>query len=93
MQIHGPAHVHGAQPVNPPHRIASSRPATSAGHLTGADQLDISREAELASRVRELPAVRAERVAEIRAAIQAGVYETQDKLDIAVGRLLDELSG
>jgi negative regulator of flagellin synthesis FlgM len=46
----------------------------------------------MVSRVRDLPDIRAERVAEIRAAIEAGVYETDEKLDIAVGRLLDEIS-
>jgi negative regulator of flagellin synthesis FlgM len=58
----------------------------------GADQLDISREADMVSRIRDIPDIRADRVAEIRAAIEAGTYETSDKLDIAVGRLLDEIS-
>jgi negative regulator of flagellin synthesis FlgM len=93
MQIHGPAHLHGAQPVNSPHGVRASRPAAAPESLAGMDQLDISREADLVSRAREVPGVRADRVAEIRAAIEAGVYETADKLDIALGRLLDELSG
>jgi negative regulator of flagellin synthesis FlgM len=57
------------------------------------DQLDISREADLVSRVREAPDIRADRVASIRAEIAAGTYETQHKLEVAVGRLLDELAG
>ena len=57
------------------------------------DQLDISREADLVSRVREVPGIRADRVAEARAAIEAGAYDTEDKLDIALGRLLDEIGG
>ena len=36
--------------------------------------------------------VRAAKVAEIRAQIEAGTYETDDKLDIASDRLLDDLS-
>jgi Fur family ferric uptake transcriptional regulator len=44
----------------------------------------------MVSRARELPEVRAERVAEIRAQIQAGTYETADKLEVALGRLLVE---
>ena len=55
------------------------------------DQLDISQEAELVSRVREVPDIRADRVAEIRAAIESGTYETTDKLDIALDRLLEEI--
>ena len=53
--------------------------------------MDISREADLVSRIRDIPDVRTERVAEIRAAIAAGTYETPDKLEIAVGRLMDEI--
>ena len=86
MQIHGPTHVHGPQSINAPHRAQAPQPAAQTGYATGADQLDISREADMVSRARELPDIRAERVAEIRAAIEAGTYETADKLDIAVGR-------
>jgi negative regulator of flagellin synthesis FlgM len=60
--------------------------------VTGADQLDISNEADMVSRARDLPEVRTDRVAEIRAAIESGTYETPEKLEVAVGRLLDEIS-
>ena len=92
MQIHGPTQVHGPQSINAPHRAQAPQTAAQTGHVTGADQLDISREADMVSRARELPDIRTERVAEIRAAIEAGTYETGDKLDIAVGRLMDEIS-
>lgn len=35
--------------------------------------------------------LRAEKVAAIKAQIQAGTYETDDKLDVAADRLLDDL--
>lgn len=92
MQIHGPTQVHGPQSVNAPHRIQAPRPAEQTGHVAGADQLDISREADMVSRAREAPDIRTERVAEIRQAIEAGTYETPEKLDMAVGRLLDEIN-
>ena len=93
MQINGPTHVHGPQPIRAPHRFEAAEPATPSGQVGGADQLDISQEADMVSRMREVPDIRAERVAEIRAAIESGEYETPEKLDIAVGRLLDELIG
>lgn len=91
MHIYGPAHVHGPQPINAPHRTAASQPSEQTSYTAGADQLDISREADMMSRIRDLPDIRADRVAEIRAAIEAGTYETPDKMEIAVGRLLDEI--
>jgi len=93
MEIHGLAHLHGAQPINGPHRTQAAGPAQQTDAWMGVDELDISQEADLVSRVRDLPDVRADRVAQIRAEIAAGVYETDEKLDIALGRLLDEMSG
>jgi negative regulator of flagellin synthesis FlgM len=91
MQVYGPAHIHGAQPINAPHRTAAPQAAPSTDASATVDQLDISREADLVSRLREAPDIRADRVAAIRAQIEAGVYETDEKLDMAVSRLLDEI--
>jgi len=91
MQVHGSAQVHGPQPVSAPHRLPASQPTTSSRDAAPVDQLDISPEADLVSRVREMPDVRSDRVAELRAAIQAGTYETEAKLNLAVDRLFDEV--
>lgn len=39
-----------------------------------------------------MPDVRADRVSQLRAQIANGTYETADKLDLAMNRLLDELA-
>lgn len=100
MRIQGPANVHGAQPINGPHQIESAKSAEQTTATSQADQLDISREADLASKVAELsgqiqeiPDVRADQIAKIREAIEEGSYESEDKLDIALDRLLDEIGG
>ena len=93
MQIHGPVHVHGPHAINAPHHARSAQAPQTANRSSGVDQVDISREADLVSRVKEIPEIRAERVAEIKAAIQSGQYETPEKLDIALDRLLDEIGG
>ena len=41
--------------------------------------------------IQDLPEIRTDRVAQIREALEAGTYETQEKLDIAIDRLLDEI--
>lgn len=93
MQIQGPANLHGAQPIQGPHRVNETAPQQSSDSIHGADQLEISAEAEMISRIRDVPDIRADRVAEIRQQIEAGTYETDDKLEIAIGRLFDELAG
>ncbi|MBC8355783.1 MAG: flagellar biosynthesis anti-sigma factor FlgM [Planctomycetes bacterium] len=93
MQINGPAHLHGAQAINPPHHStrAANASAAQAKSLAQVDQLDISHEADLVSRVHDLPEIRQDRVAEIRSQIESGAYETDEKLDGALERLLDEI--
>lgn len=91
MQIHGSTHVQGPQPINSINRAPATQPAAQPDNSAGVDQLDISQEADFVSRIRELPDVRADRVADIRAAIESGTYETSDKLDFAVNRLFDEI--
>ena len=92
MQINGPSHVHGAQPINGPHNTRSARPTqnTQPANKIG-DQLDISEAAQLASEASEVTDVRADLVARVRNEIANGTYETQAKLDAALDRMLDEI--
>lgn len=93
MQIQGPGHIHGAQPLSGPHlsRLGpSSSPSDSAPIQ---DELQISELGQLLEKVHDLPDIRADLVAKIRGEIAAGTYETEEKLQIAVERLLDEIGG
>jgi anti-sigma28 factor (negative regulator of flagellin synthesis) len=47
----------------------------------------------LAAKVHESPDVRADLVARVKQEIKAGAYETPEKIDITVERLLDDLLG
>ena len=97
MQING---INGAQSVNPTNQVESAK-ATQATSITNpTDQVEISVEAEMNSptvemieqlQVQDLPEIRTDRVAQIREAIESGTYETGEKLDIAIDRLLDEI--
>ena len=97
MYIYGTAHVHAAQPLNAPHRagaaqLSSGQAPTSSPYSGGVDQLDISPEADFVAQARDLPGIREDRVASLRAQIEAGTYETAEKLDLALSRLLDEMA-
>lgn len=92
MQIQGLSQLNGAHQVQPSSRFTQNiqQPkAPSSPH--GPDELQISPEAQLISQAREVPEIRADRVAAIRAEIQNGTYETSEKLDVALERLLDEI--
>ena len=92
MYIYGTSHVHAPQPVSPPHRSGPTQAPAEATGSYGVDQLDLSPQAEFVAQARDLPEIREERVAAIRAQIASGTYETPEKLDIALSRLLDEIA-
>ena len=92
MYIYGTSQIHAAQPMNAPHRLANTQGVSGGYAAGGVDQLDISPEADFVAQASELPEIREERVAALKAQIQSGVYETADKLDMALSRLLDEIA-
>jgi len=92
MYIYGTSHIHAAQPLSPPHRLTPTQETGGSSATAGVDQLDISPEADFVAQARDLPEIREDRVAAIRAQIESGVYETADKLDVALSRLLDEIA-
>lgn len=91
MQIYGPNNIHGPQPIRAPHINTAPQQKSSTSPAAGGDQLDISAAGEVQSRLSEIPDIRADRVQSIRQAIANGTYETADKLDTALERLLDEI--
>ncbi|HEY6564107.1 MAG TPA: flagellar biosynthesis anti-sigma factor FlgM [Pirellulaceae bacterium] len=93
MQIHGPSHILGTQPLEGAHRLNPTEALDDLNGLHGVDQVEISPEAEWVSRIEDVSDVRTELVQRIRQEIAAGTYETGEKLDIAIGRLLDEVVG
>jgi negative regulator of flagellin synthesis FlgM len=93
MEIQGAGGPHGPSPIYP--RLAPF--SVEAGGTVHAglprDQVEISPLGSMLEGIDRLPEIRYERVAEIRSQIAAGVYETPEKMEIAMDRLLDELSG
>ena len=91
MHIYGPAHLHGPQQVGPPHGSRASQPAAQPDSSPIKDELEISDAARLVEQSHQVPEIRQGRVDAIRAQIAEGTYETREKLDVAVERLLDEI--
>ncbi|MBX3412106.1 MAG: flagellar biosynthesis anti-sigma factor FlgM [Pirellulales bacterium] len=91
MQIYGPTHVHGPQQVSAPHSVRAAEATQSTSSVRGGDEVAISDAGQLLAQIRDLPEMRMDRVAELRAAIAGGAYETDDKLDAALENLLDEI--
>ena len=87
----GPAHLHGPQSLGAPHSPQASKPGGRPDSAPIRDEVDISEVARLVEQARCAPDIRGDLVEAIRAKIAQQTYETPEKLDIAVERLLDEI--
>jgi negative regulator of flagellin synthesis FlgM len=93
MEIYGAGGTQGPQPIYP--RLAAF--SVDAGQTVHAgaprDHVEISPLGQMLDGISQLPEIRHERVEEIRRQIAAGSYETPEKLELALDRLLDEFRG
>lgn len=104
MQIYGPFRVSTTQSTSPASRAQPQLPAAPAKPTAApSDQLDLSSTSKAAASggVNRLDAssqiagggeIRIDRVAELRRQIASGSYETPQKLDAALDRLLDQFA-
>ncbi len=92
MQVFGPSSIHNARPIAQNLKAGSVQNSAQPAKLDTVDSVEISREAQYLMQAQNAPAIRADRVADIRSQIQAGKYESTDKVSVAVDRLLDELA-
>lgn len=90
MNIQGTGGVQGAQPI-PPRRNAYTEPVQPTRQPAKTDRAEISEHARLLQKLSETSDVRQEKVDSVRQQIEAGTYETDDKLRVAVERLLEDL--
>jgi negative regulator of flagellin synthesis FlgM len=91
MQINGTYSVHGAHQIKPAAKQTLTETQNTQNIFQPQDEVEFSSEANWISKVNDLPDVRADRVAELRAQIQTGTYDTEAKLELALDRLLDEI--
>jgi negative regulator of flagellin synthesis FlgM len=93
MEIQGAGGTRGPQPIYP--RLAEF--SIDAGQSVQAglprDHVEISPLGRMLDGIDSMPEIRQERVDEIRRQIAAGTYETSEKLEVALDRLIDDLSG
>jgi len=84
--------INAAAAMNPVEPISKAAQASQPGDAMAiVDTVEISTAARLAAMAQELPDVRTDLVAKVKAELAAGVYETPDKIEVAIERLLDDL--
>ncbi len=92
MDVSGLGSAQGAGPIRSSVPTNTARPAEAAAvPTTPKDELEISAAGQMLDRIGETPEMRAERLAQIKEAIDNGSYDTDEKLDAALSRMFDSL--
>jgi len=92
MEVGGPNRVDGVGRVPGVGPAGAARePAEPPAADQPVDEVQISLEARLNSLLARVPDVRQDMIERVRAEIEAGTYDTEEKLDVALDRLLDLL--
>jgi hypothetical protein len=90
MQIHGPHGPNGLSPIFPQRPTGADAVRPSSLEMPR-DEIQISPEARLLEEISRAGDVQYSRVDEIRRLIASGVYETPEKMAVALDKLLQEL--
>ena len=90
--IHGLSSVSPVQQTSSVAKTAATEVTSAAQKPSLSDRLELSGVSGLLQSLKAGGDFRADKVASIKSQIEAGTYETDDKLDAASDRLLDELS-
>lgn len=91
MQINGPGPLNNVSSVKPTGRTNANQPSQPSSSIDTNDELTLSSEAQALSAASPDTEVRMDKVSQIRQQIADGSYETPEKLDLALERLLDQL--
>ena len=91
MQVYGPAQVHGPQAISAPHAPRGGAAYQAASPSSIADEVSISPLGQLFDRLSDIPDIRTDRVSQLRAAIADGGYDSEERLSVALDRLLEEI--
>ena len=81
--------LHNVSKVSQP--VTKSIPANAAKALPLTDKVQLSQVNQMMATLKAGGDIRADKVAAIRAQLEAGTYETEAKLDKAIDRLIDDL--
>ena len=85
-------------PIHRPHaptldpKVRPSKPHDAADTTArGKDRVQLSDQAQFLSKIADLPEVRQDLIDRVKAAIQDGTYETEDKINTAIDNLVEEI--
>ncbi len=93
MAVNGPGSVQNHFPIKPTQSTSTPpvQKSTETKPIATSDELQISSMGKMLEHLNQSSEVRAEWLAQIEAAIEAGEYETPEKLEIALKKMIAEV--
>ncbi|MGE5191400.1 MAG: flagellar biosynthesis anti-sigma factor FlgM [Deltaproteobacteria bacterium] len=91
MEVRGLSSASPLSPVNRPETTSGPEKSQAVGPTTPKDEVEISAVGKMLDDASRTPGIREQRLAEIKAAIEAGTYETPEKLELALNRMIEQL--
>jgi anti-sigma28 factor (negative regulator of flagellin synthesis) len=88
----GNAVVGSVRPASPTTPVEVVAPASDLDAASTADSVEFSEQAQMLEKIHQLPDVRQDQIDAIRGAIANNTYLTDEKVDIALGRLVDDVT-
>ncbi len=91
MDVTGPSSVNSTAPISRPAISSPVSAPSQATPVTPQDEVEISAAGRALEDLSKSSELRQERIAQIKAAIDDGTYESHEKFEIAMSRLLDRI--
>jgi anti-sigma28 factor (negative regulator of flagellin synthesis) len=82
--------VRATAPTAPTNPVEVAAPAVDSVGVATTDSVEFSQQAQLLEKIQQLPSVRQDQIDAIKDAIASNTYITDDKLDLAIDRMIDE---
>jgi anti-sigma28 factor (negative regulator of flagellin synthesis) len=84
--------VRPASPTTPTNAVEVTAPTTEIDSATTVDRVEFSEQAQMLEKIHQLPDVRQDRIDAIKDAIANNTYLTDEKVDVAISRLVDDIT-
>jgi negative regulator of flagellin synthesis FlgM len=91
MEVRGLSSAKPMAPVNRPEGVSTPAQTGTVGIASPRDEVEISGVGKLLDDASRTSGIHEQRLEQIKQAIEAGTYETPEKLELALNRLLQDL--
>jgi negative regulator of flagellin synthesis FlgM len=91
MEVRGLSSASPMSPFSRPEATPAPDQTASMAPTTPKDEVEISEVGKMLDDASRTPGIRDQRLAQIKAAIEAGTYETPEKLELALNRMVEQL--